>query len=268
MTHRSKFDSLYRKLVIASGKNNSIPVPQSVQRYYINLTGYEYAEAVRNFVGNKTDILIIGDGGGRDYYYLKMCGKRVVAMDIAHQKIIPDLIIGDAVNLPFKKSTFDAVVCMEVIEHLFDDVKTLGDIREVLKDDGVLVLSVPFFHDIPEHHVRIHSPKTIRRLLEYCGYQLVEFIEKGGGFNYLTRLKVFLYLEHGLNLLTWKLFNKTFYDNVNKFMAEFDFKTGKAWNLLHRYSKAYGCFIKCVKGPHKDFATINVKDFTNMMLKE
>jgi len=179
---KEKISFLYEKLVRFSSKQNPIFVPTRVQRYYNHLVGFEYAEAVRKMVGEKEIILLIGDGGGRDYFYLIMHGKRVIAVDIAPQPIIPKLIRADAAHLPFRDATFDAVVCMEVLEHLLEDFVTLQEIRRVLKKEGFLILSVPFYHDIPEHHVRVYTPRTIKRLLEGSGFKIVEYVEKGGGY--------------------------------------------------------------------------------------
>ncbi len=40
-------------------------------------------------------------------------------------------------------------------------------------------MTVPFYHDKPEYHFRIHSPKTIRRLLEYAGFEIERWTYRG-----------------------------------------------------------------------------------------
>jgi SAM-dependent methyltransferase len=45
--------------------------------------------------------------------------------------------------LPFEGATFDAVLFLDVIEHLEPRVAVLGEIRRVLKPDGRLLLSAP-----------------------------------------------------------------------------------------------------------------------------
>jgi 2-polyprenyl-3-methyl-5-hydroxy-6-metoxy-1,4-benzoquinol methylase len=45
--------------------------------------------------------------------------------------------------LPFASRSFDAVVCLEVLEHLADETPAVGEMRRVLKPGGELVLSVP-----------------------------------------------------------------------------------------------------------------------------
>jgi len=52
------------------------------------------------------------------------------------------LAVGDE-PLPFPDRSFDAVVCTDIFEHLFDPLAALVEVRRVLKDDGVLIASVP-----------------------------------------------------------------------------------------------------------------------------
>ena len=53
------------------------------------------------------------------------------------------LIRGDAMKLPFKDESFDVITAFEVIEHLDDPQKAIGEIRRVLKTGGVALISTP-----------------------------------------------------------------------------------------------------------------------------
>lgn len=54
-----------------------------------------------------------------------------------------DLIAGDALQLPFEDSTFDAVVAFEFIEHIPNVPKLLDEILRVLKDRGYIIFHSP-----------------------------------------------------------------------------------------------------------------------------
>ena len=57
----------------------------------------------------------------------------------------PDSITeGDAQSLRFPSASFDAVVCLEVLEHLPDYRKALDEIARVLRPDGRLIASIPY----------------------------------------------------------------------------------------------------------------------------
>jgi len=52
-------------------------------------------------------------------------------------------VLMDAHFLAFKDSSFDRIVCFEVLEHLSSPFKALKEFRRVLKNDGDVILSVP-----------------------------------------------------------------------------------------------------------------------------
>jgi ubiquinone/menaquinone biosynthesis C-methylase UbiE len=53
------------------------------------------------------------------------------------------LTAGDAAALPIASRTFDRVVCSEVLEHLPDPGAAVAEIARVVRDDGIVVISVP-----------------------------------------------------------------------------------------------------------------------------
>ncbi len=46
-------------------------------------------------------------------------------------------------NIPYEDKFFDKVLCSEVIEHVIDPGEVLKEISRVMKDDGILSLSIP-----------------------------------------------------------------------------------------------------------------------------
>lgn len=54
-----------------------------------------------------------------------------------------NVILGDAESLPFPDKTFDVVLLLETLNHLWDPLKALLEVKRVLKDDGILLGSVP-----------------------------------------------------------------------------------------------------------------------------
>ncbi|MBU1127142.1 class I SAM-dependent methyltransferase [Patescibacteria group bacterium] len=51
--------------------------------------------------------------------------------------------VADAHTLPFEDKKFQAVFCLEVMEHIFDPKKVLSEIKRVLALDGYIVVLVP-----------------------------------------------------------------------------------------------------------------------------
>lgn len=91
----------------------------------------------------------------------------------------------------FAPNSFDAVFAWMVIEHLHDPIATLRVVRELLKPDGMLSLSVPNFGcweqrafgrfwyalQLPTH-LQHFTVASLRRLLEISGFELVELIHQ------------------------------------------------------------------------------------------
>jgi SAM-dependent methyltransferase len=109
---------------------------------------YHYARysKVKNFLDEDRDLLDIGCGKPcecmKDGSFLNYLGYGI-GMDIKNCSIEHKFVKGNLTNIPFSKKTFNTVVAMEVIEHM-DDVETsLKNIKEVLKDDGVFIMSTP-----------------------------------------------------------------------------------------------------------------------------
>ncbi len=84
------------------------------------------------------------------------------------------LLRGDIISLPFKDKTFHKVICSEVLEHVPDDTKAIREMVRVLKDDGILAISVPSclpesicwrisrsYYDHPGGHVRIYKANQL-----------------------------------------------------------------------------------------------------------
>ena len=77
-------------------------------------------------------------------------GKQVVGVDFTWNflKLAPQdspisLIQGDALSLPFKNETFDAVICSETVEHIPDDGLAVSELARVLRPRGWLFFTVP-----------------------------------------------------------------------------------------------------------------------------
>ena len=76
--------------------------------------------------------------------------------------------VTDARKLPFRDSSFDYVICSEVLEHIIEFEEVIEEINRILKPGGVFSASVPKFfpewicwklskayQEMPGGHVRI-----------------------------------------------------------------------------------------------------------------
>lgn len=88
-------------------------------------------------------VLEVGIGNGIVSTVLKLLEYKVITIDIDSQ-LKPDYV-GDVRKLPFKKASFDTILCAEVLEHIpFADVlKALAEMYRITKK--FVILSLP--HD-------------------------------------------------------------------------------------------------------------------------
>lgn len=82
-------------------------------------------------------------------------------------------------NTPFKSASFDAVLLLDVLEHV-DDEKTLAEAHRLLKKGGIALILTPAYswlwglRDINAGHLRRYSRKSLRALLKTHHFILQE----------------------------------------------------------------------------------------------
>jgi SAM-dependent methyltransferase len=196
------WQDLHQEMLQAEKAALNFPGPPSVLRHYNSFTSFFRVRTVWEFMEAKPGdrVLIVGDAGGKDYWFLAWNDIVCDVIDVAEQSLIPKVLIWDisAPQPPFPAQTFDVIVMCDVLEHLYDDVSALANIRFMLKDSGRLILSGPYWHDAPDHHVRIHSPRIIERMLRHHGFKIEKITSRGFMVNFYRVLHPVFLLSHYL----------------------------------------------------------------------
>jgi len=140
---------------------------------------------------------------------------------------INDYLTSDTKDLP--SDHFDLIIFNDVLEHMYDPWEVLISTKKYLKDDGIIVISIPnirhksilkqlIFHDDFQYkeegllditHIRFFTKKTIIKMLEECGYEILKIdsivVEKKQKirkriFNFLTndRFKTIDIFQYGI----------------------------------------------------------------------
>lgn len=131
-------------------------------------------------------ILDAGCGPGAMLPMLQKYGD-VIGVDISdealkHAKKRGKVIKGDVTNLDFKDNTFDVVLCMDVLYHMWvkDEMEALNELHRVLKKDGILLLREPAYNwlrgneDRGSLTARRFSRESIRKKITNCGFRIMK----------------------------------------------------------------------------------------------
>jgi SAM-dependent methyltransferase len=93
-------------------------------------------------------------------------------------------------RLPYPGDTFDLITCLDVLEHVPDDVRALRELRRVARPGAALLVTVPAYpslwstHDEHNLHFRRYRRVPLRRAAAAAGWQL----ERDSHFNALLLL--------------------------------------------------------------------------------
>ncbi|MBI3057500.1 MAG: class I SAM-dependent methyltransferase [Betaproteobacteria bacterium] len=108
-----------------------------------NFTGYMEV-VTRHFAGAGAGLRVLDlpAGNGKFADALRALGHQVVCADINRER--PDYVYADmSAPLPFGDGEFDAVICLEGIEHLLDPVQLIAELVRVTRPGGEIVISTP-----------------------------------------------------------------------------------------------------------------------------
>lgn len=181
--------------------------PQGLIAWYARVTTqaklYEFDQILAG-----VEALLPGRGRLLDFgcgpaYFVERAGRRgweahgvelgAWAEEAARQRNVPHFHRGLLADQHFPDGWFDAVCAQQVLEHLPDPARDLAEIRRVLRPGGVLYVNVPNYRCLsillgrddfelnwPMDHVNYFQPRTLWRLLERCGFEVLRTCTFGG----------------------------------------------------------------------------------------
>jgi len=112
-----------------------------------------------------------GEAVGMETHPDLAAAARAAGLDVRTGRLPDDLVV--------PPGWADAVLLLDVIEHLDDDVAALETARRALRPGGLLVITVPAYrwlwsgHDVALGHRRRYSARGLARLVERAGLHVV-----------------------------------------------------------------------------------------------
>lgn len=136
-----------------------------------------------------------------------------------------DIVIEKAdpvIGLPCE--SVELILCMDVLEHVYDDKKTLSTLHSLLKPAGLIMLSLPFLyreHEFP-YDYRRYTSSGIHGLLSEAGFTSIHITKIGNplfvvwNLFYERHIRNFENDETGsIAKIFWKIFHRTLLPALN-----------------------------------------------------
>ena len=134
---------------------------------------------------DKPKILDVGCGTGENVSFFSQLGEvwgidnSQEALDFCKKRGLNNVKLASSDNTGYKENGFDAVTMFDLLEHV-DEAPTLKEAARILKDDGLLVLTLPSYPwlwskwDEELHHKRRYTAEKLSNVLTLNGFKVVK----------------------------------------------------------------------------------------------
>lgn len=170
MLNLTRLRAFYRRQAFFPG-----PLGVFVNPFYLARSALHHAiRDCANMLGGR----LLDVGCGSKPYRSLFNVTEYVGLDIdspvARQRGVADVFYAGK-DFPFEANSYDAVLCNQVLEHVFNPDEFLAEIGRVLRPGGKLLLTVPFVwdeHEQPWDYAR-YSSFGLKALLEKQGFRIL-----------------------------------------------------------------------------------------------
>lgn len=170
---------------------------------------YRFVDRASQEIPKGARLLDAGAGEGR--FKASFSRQQYIGVDLALGSTAWDYsdldAVADLALLPFADATFDAVLCIQTLEHVPEPARVLAEFARVLRPEGKLYLSAPqswHEHQQPHDYYR-YTSFGLRYLLEKAGFEVETMQALGGYFWFLSfQLQNIIYWGIPRSTTGWK----------------------------------------------------------------
>lgn len=150
------------------------------------------ADAMTRYSKSLSGVLLDVGCGTKPYqslFYVEEYVGLDIDNEITRQRGFADYFY-DGQSFPFPDEKFNAVLCNQVLEHVFNPDQFLGEINRVMVPSAKMVLTVPFVwdeHEQPYDYAR-YSSFGLKALLERNGFMVLKHEKLGGDISTIFQL--------------------------------------------------------------------------------
>lgn len=98
-------------------------------------------------------------------------------------------IVSDITTIPVPDQSFDAIMCVEVFEHIPEPEKAVKEFSRILKSGGILITTAPFCsttHQAPYYYTNGFSRYWYEKIYPECGFKIEELHLNGNFFSWMA----------------------------------------------------------------------------------
>lgn len=155
-------------------------------------------------------------------------------------------IVSDITSIPVPDASFDAIMCVEVFEHLPEPVWAVAEFARILRPGGVLVLTAPFCsltHFAPYYFANGYSRYWYGKVLPKQGFAIEEIEPNGNYFEYLAQeLRRLPELLEKWTQEEWPTRERIASGMLLNLLAESSRQDRGSWQLLH-----FGYHVRAIR---------------------
>jgi SAM-dependent methyltransferase len=133
----------------------------------------------------KGKVLDLGAGQAKYKNIIQQKAEKYITFDVVPGPNID--VVGDALNLPFDKESFDTIICTQVLEHIEKPWIVAKEMGRILKAGGICIVTAPFinpYHPDPHDYFR-YTTEGLASLFVNENFEIIENGSYGKTFSVL-----------------------------------------------------------------------------------